>query len=238
MKQKKPLLRLDRILANNGYCTRSGAREFLKIHTVVSDGRQQLDPSAKVTAASVVIDDLALEFPDGMLIALNKPEGYVCSHESGEGPLVYELLPEQWMCRNPKPSTIGRLDKDATGLILITDLTYLMHDLTSPKKHVDKTYQVTLGSPMPPDLEKTFAAGTLMLKGEHEPCSPATLARISDTEAVVTLSEGRYHQVKRMFAEFGCLVTRLHRTSFGPYSVEGIEEGRHKEVSLPDEIES
>jgi len=101
---------------------------------------------------------------------LNKPAGYSCSHETGEGQLVYDLLPEQLMARNPQPATIGRLDRDATGLILITDMTRLMHDLTSPRHHVDKTYKVTVDQPLPPDIDKVFSAGTLMLKGETKPC--------------------------------------------------------------------
>jgi 16S rRNA pseudouridine516 synthase len=227
-----PRIRLDRILANAGYCTRSGARDFLKIHEVTAGGVPPADVAQKIAPADLRIDSLPLEFPDGLLVMFNKPAGYICSHDSGEGPLVYDLLPEQWMARNPRPATIGRLDKDATGLLLITDITGLIHTLTSPKTHVEKSYRVTVDSPFPPNIVERFAAGTMMLSGEKKPCLPASLTIKNKTEAEVTLAEGKYHQVKRMFAACGCTVTKLHRFQFGNYELGNLTEGEWRPIDL------
>jgi 16S rRNA pseudouridine516 synthase len=143
-------------------------------------------------------------------------------------------LPEQWLKRNPPVTTIGRLDKDTTGVLLITDGGDLVHRWTSPKHKVIKVYEVTVNADLPPTLAELFAAGTLMLEGEDKPCAPARLEILSPREARLELTEGRYHQVKRMFASQGCEVVQLHRSRFGEFGLGDLPPGRWKHLPLPE----
>ena len=230
--------RLDRVLGNLGYCSRKQSARFLRDFEVTVDTERLSDPSVKVDSNKVRINNEPLDRPDGIFIMLNKPAGYICSHDGGEGVLVYELLPHQWLSRNPVPSTIGRLDKDTTGVILITDNTQLIHTLTSPKRTIDKEYEVTVHKALTADLADAFMSGTLFLKGEEKPCLPAGLNIVDETHAKVILHEGRYHQVKRMFGYFGYIVTSLHRSRFGPYTLNGLESGGWMDLEMPNAYSS
>ena len=225
--------RLDKILSNLGYCSRKQSLHFLKDYEVTCDGKLLSDPSERVDAKKILIDNEPLDHPGGIFIILNKPVGYVCSHDMSDGRLIYELLPEQWMCRNPVPETVGRLDKDTTGVILITDNTKLVHVLTTPKRAIGKTYEVTVDKPLSGDLIDQFSSGTLLIEKEVKPLLPAALTIIDETHAEVVLHEGRYHQVKRMFSHFGYTVTALNRSKFGEYKAEGIEVGSWKDMEMP-----
>jgi 16S rRNA pseudouridine516 synthase len=226
--------RLDQILANLGYCSRSEARAFLKTHAVTlrGSGAALRDSSGKVDASDVLVDGEPLDHPDGILLVFNKPTGLVCSHDPREGPNVYSLLPERWRARNPQVTSVGRLDKDTSGLILLTDQTPLVHRLTSPRHKVPKVYRATVAAPVPPSAVGLFASGTLVLEGEKEPCLPAELRILDSDTAEVTLVEGRYHQVRRMFASLGCEVVALHREKFGALDLEGIAPGTFRELPI------
>jgi 16S rRNA pseudouridine516 synthase len=226
--------RLDAILSRYGYCSRSEARAWLKAGRVTVGGQPARSPNDKAAPASVLVDGAPLEHPDGILALLHKPAGCVCSHDAAEGPSVYDLLPPRWSQRNPPVTTIGRLDKDTTGVLLITDEGDLVHRWTSPKHKVPKLYEVTVSADLPPGLAELFATGTLTLDGEKEPCLPARLEVLSPREARVELIEGRYHQVKRMFASQGCPVIRLHRERFGDYTVEDLPPGQWKVLPFPE----
>ena len=166
---------------------------------------------------------------------MHKPVGLVCSHDDGEGQLVYDLLPSRWRQRNPKISTIGRLDKETSGLLLLTDDGQLLHRLTSPKHHVPKLYEVTLDRPLKGDETTLFASGTLMLNGEKIPCLPAKLTIVDDMHVTLEITEGRYHQVRRMFAAVGNHVTALHRSRIGDLTLGDLKIGEYRVVSQ-DEI--
>jgi 16S rRNA pseudouridine516 synthase len=219
------LLRLDALLSRFGYCSRSEARAWLKAGRVLVAGVPAKSPADKASPGSVLVDGEPVEHPDGILALLHKPAGFVCSHDAREGPAVYDLLPPRWLRRNPQVTTIGRLDKDATGALLVTDLGDLVHRWTSPKHKVTKLYEVTVAADLPPGIADVFASGTLMLDGEDKPCLPAKVEIIGPREARLEIIEGRYHQVKRMFASQGCPVTRLHRARFGEFTVEGLAPG-------------
>jgi 16S rRNA pseudouridine516 synthase len=146
---------------------------------------------------------------------MNKPVGLVCSHSPAEGPSVYGLLPGRWRRRNPSVTSIGRLDKETSGLLLLTDLSSLVHRLTSPRHKVPKSYRAVLDREPPAGAEDILGGGTCVLPGEDKPCAPATLRRLGPREAEVVLTEGRYHQVRRMFAALGCEVLELQRVRFG-----------------------
>ena len=222
--------RLDQLLANLGYCSRREARDWVKAGRVTVDGEPARDVSRKVAAAGVRIDGEPPDHPDGLLVLLHKPVGLVCSHDPREGPAVYSLLPERWFRRNPVVTTVGRLDKETSGALLITDLPDVVHRLTSPRHKVPKVYRATVDRDLPPGLVALFAAGTLRLEGEEKPCAPAELEISGAREARLTLTEGRYHQVRRMFAAAGATVLTLHRESFGPLDLGGLAPGTWREL--------
>ena len=224
--------RLDQLLANLGYCSRREARAWIEAGRVTVDGRAADDPGAKAPPAAVRVDGEPLDHPDGLLVLLHKPLDRVCSHDVAEGPSVYDLLPARWRRRNPVVTTVGRLDKDTSGALLLTDRSELVHRLTSPKHKVPKTYRATVDADLPPGLGELFASGSLVLKGESTPCAPAELRPLGRREAELTLTEGRYHQVRRMFASQGCEVLTLHRVRFGHLGVEDLAAGRWRELPL------
>jgi 16S rRNA pseudouridine516 synthase len=224
--------RLDQLLANLGYCSRREARAWIQAGRVTVRGTVNDDFGAKADPADVRVDGEPLDHPDGLLLLLHKPTGLVCSHDEREGPNVYSLLPPRWRERNPPVTSIGRLDKDTSGLLLLTDQSELVHRLTSPKHKVPKVYRATVGADLSAALIPLFASGTLLLKDEKAPCAPAELKIISAREAELTLTEGRYHQVRRMFASQGCEVLTLHRARFGHMELGDLPVGRWRELPL------
>jgi 16S rRNA pseudouridine516 synthase len=224
--------RLDQLLANLGYCSRRGARAWIDAGRVTVRGEPADDVAQKASAPDVRVDGEPLDHPDGLLLLVHKPLGLVCSHDAREGPNVYSLLPERWRDRNPVVTSIGRLDKDTSGLLLLTDQSPLVHRLTSPKHKVPKVYRATVDSDLSPDLVPRFASGTLLLAGEKEPCAPAELRLLSPREAQLTLTEGRYHQVRRMFSACGATVLTLHRERFGPLDLGALAPGTWRELPL------
>lgn len=224
--------RLDQLLSNLGYCSRREARGWIDGGHVEIAGELADDPGEKVAPALVRVDGEPLDHPDGLLLLMHKPVGLVCSHDGREGPSVYGVLPPRWQRRNPPVTTIGRLDKDTSGLLLLTDQSALVHRLTSPKHKVPKIYRATLDADLPPSLGELFASGTLVLRGETEPCAPAELRVLGPREAELTLIEGRYHQVRRMFASQGCEVLTLQRVRFGHLELGELAPGTWRELPL------
>ena len=225
--------RLDQILANYGYCSRSEAKVWIRKGRVTIDGKIITGAETKFAPERIQVDGEPIECPAGILALLNKPAGHVCSHDLKEGPTIYQLLPHRWLRRNPPITTVGRLDKDTTGVLLVTDIGELVQRWTSPRHKVAKIYDVTLNNDLPPAIVERFAAGTLLLDGENKPCLPAKLNIVSAREATVELTEGRYHQVKRMFASQGCEVIRLHRRRFGDFELEDLQPGQWRLLPLP-----
>lgn len=224
--------RLDQLLASLGYCSRRDARSWVASGAVTVRGQEADEFSAKVVAEEVLVDGEPLDHPDGLLLLLNKPLGLVCSHDTREGPNVYSLLPDRWRRRNPQITSIGRLDKDTSGLLLLTDQSALVHRLTSPKHKVPKVYRATLDREVSAELIPLFAGGTMMIDDDDKPCAPAELRLLSAREAELTLTEGRYHQVRRMFAACGATVLTLHRTSFGSLTLGEHSPGTWQELPL------
>jgi 16S rRNA pseudouridine516 synthase len=224
--------RLDQLLANLGYCSRRDARSWVSDGRVTIAGTPARNTSVKAHPASVRVDGEPLDHPDGLLLLLHKPLGLVCSHELREGPSIYDLLPPRWRARNPVVTSIGRLDKDTSGALLLTDQSQLVHRLTSPKHKVDKVYRATVDRDLDPALIPLFAAGTLLLDGEKSPCAPATLIIRESRVAQLTLIEGKYHQVRRMFAAQGWHVESLHRERFGDLAVDDIPLSAWRELPI------
>lgn len=233
MSKAVPQLRLDRLLANLGYGTRREVQGLVHAGLVVLDGATLEDADQRVAVTADLSDRMTvrgrrLDPPPGVVLMLNKPLGVTCSHKEA-GPLIYGLLPERWRRRDPAISTVGRLDKDTSGLILMTDDGGLLHRIISPKSHVPKRYLATLARPLAGTEAAVFAAGTLMLEGEDKPLQPAELEVIGPTSAFVTVHEGRYHQVRRMFAAVGNHVEALHRERIGSLALpEDLEPGQYR----------
>lgn len=231
--QIPPLMpRLDQLLAGLGYGSRREVRDWIGAGRVSVAGAAAADPGARVEPGSVLVDGSPLDHPGGLLILLNKPGGLVCSHDPAEGPAVYGLLPERWRRRNPPVTTVGRLDKDTTGLLLLTDRSELVHRLTSPRRKVPKAYRATLDREPPAGAEEELSGGRLVLPGEDRPCAPATLRRLGPLETEIIVTEGRFHQVRRMFAALGCAVVALHRVRFGALELGDLPPGRWIELPM------
>ncbi|RDV01307.1 pseudouridine synthase [Undibacter mobilis] len=212
-------LRLDRLLSNLGYGSRREVQDLIEAGYVLLDGEAVIDADEKIAVtpdlpSRMTVEGEPLDPPPGLVLMMNKPVGVTCSHKE-QGPLVYSLLPERWRARNPAISTVGRLDKETSGLLLLTDDGVLLHRIISPKANVAKRYDVTLDRPLRGDEKALFAAGTLMLEGEEKPLLPAVFEAASDKRALVTITEGRYHQVRRMFAAIGNHVVALRRDRVG-----------------------
>ena len=198
-----------------GYCSRREVAQWLKRGRVTRHGVVVKSPSEKAEPHEVLVDGEPVEFPGGLYVALNKPLGCTCSHKE-DGELVYDLLPEQWLRRNPAVNTVGRLDKETSGLLLLTDDGAFEHAQTSPKRHVPKVYSFTTTQAIPASAVALFASGELVLEGERTPCLPAELVLTGEQSGKLTLHEGRYHQVRRMLASVGAPVDTLERIEIGP----------------------
>jgi 16S rRNA pseudouridine516 synthase len=213
------MARLDRLLANLGYGSRREVTALVARRQVVLDGTTLKDAGARIAVTAdlperTTVAGQPLDPPAPLTLLMHKPLDVVCSHREA-GRSVYELLPHRWRAREPALSTIGRLDKDTTGLLLITDDGPFLHRVISPKSHVAKRYLATLDRPLAGIEAQLFAAGTLMLDGESDPVEPAVLEPWGERQAYLTITEGRYHQVRRMFAAVGNHVTALHRDRIG-----------------------
>jgi len=212
-------LRLDRLISNLGYGSRKEAQAMARNGWIVLDGEPltEAERHVKITpdlASRMTVQGKPLDPPPGVVVMMHKPLGVTCSRKEA-GPLVYDLLPIRWRRREPMLSTIGRLDKDTSGLLLFTDDGDLQHRVISPKRHVPKRYLVTLARPLSGEEAAVFASGALMLESEDKPLLPADLEALSPTTARLTVHEGRYHQVRRMFAAVGNHVEALHRDRMG-----------------------
>ncbi|MGA0544822.1 pseudouridine synthase [Brevundimonas sp. VNH65] len=238
--KKAPTSRVDKLLGSMGYGSRSEIARLGKVGGVVLDGADLTDVSKRIPVtpdlpSRLEIDGEPLDPVPGLVILLNKPLGMTCSHKE-DGALVYDVLPDRWRRRDPAISTVGRLDKQTTGLLLLTDDGDLLHRIISPKRHVAKVYRATLARPLEGHEATLFASGALVLEGEEKPLAPAVLEPISPTEARLTVTEGRYHQVRRMFAAAGNHVDALHRERMGGLALpEDLPPGQWR-LMTPDQI--
>lgn len=216
---RPPMVRLDRLLANLGYGSRREVHGLVREGAVVLEGAQVRDAGQKVALGAdlperLTISGAPVDPPAPLTLVMHKPLGVVCSHKE-PGRSVYELLPRRWRARMPGLSTIGRLDVDTSGLLLITDDGPLLHRVISPRSQVAKAYVADLARPLTGDEAALFAAGELVLESEETPLAPARLDILGERRARLTITEGRYHQVRRMFAAVGNHVAALHREAIG-----------------------
>lgn len=234
-------MRVDKLLGSLGYGSRTEMARMGKAGGIVLDGVDLNDVSKRIPItpdlpSRMQIDGRPLDPPPGMSLILNKPLGMTCSRKE-DGALVYDVLPDRWRRRDPAISTIGRLDKQTSGLLLLTDDGDLLHRVISPKRHVAKVYRATLARPLDGTEQALFAAGGLILEGEDKPLAPAALEVLGPAEARLTVTEGRYHMVRRMFAAAGNHVEALHRERVGGLALpHDLAPGQWR-LMTPDEVD-
>lgn len=229
-------MRLDKALAHAGWGSRSEMRGAVRDGRVSVGGTALKKSEARVEPRTqeILLDGTGIDWREFYYIIMNKPPGYVSSTDDPRDKTVLELLPERYGRMGLFP--VGRLDKDSTGLLLLTNNGGLAHLLLSPERHVPKTYEVTVDGELDEKMPDDFKNGVVLSGGEA--CLPAELVIIANNQAEITLYEGKYHQIKRMMSVFGLNVTRLHRVSMGglvlPESLEQHGFERIEEVALFD----
>ena len=223
-------MKLVKLLANLGYGSRKEVGKLIKNGWLTRRDGSTVGINDEAEHDDLLVDDEPLDPPQGLLIVMNKPIGYTCSTKD-QGRVVYDLLPERFRCRSPVLSTVGRLDRDTSGLLMLTDDGLLLHQIISPKAQLEKIYEAELADDLRGDEVELFASGTLMLESENSPLAPAKMDIITPRKVCLTLIEGRYHQVRRMFAATGNRVLSLHRSRTGDLDLSGLEPGQWRIVS-------
>ncbi|OCG04881.1 16S rRNA pseudouridine(516) synthase RsuA [Gilliamella apis] len=227
-------MRLDKFLAHHLGVSRTIVNKELKAQKVTVNGDIVRSGAYHISPDQIVEYDgfEIVPITKNRYFMLNKPQGYVCSTDDPDHPTILYFIDEPMA---EKLHSAGRLDLDTTGLVLLTDDGKWSHRITSPKHHCEKVYQVTVEQPLTANLIDIFKQG-IQLKSEKTLTEPAKLIIIDDYHAELTISEGRYHQVKRMFAAVNNHVTQLHRKQIGNIVLD-IPEGEYRPLTQ-DEINS
>ena len=208
--------RLDKVLSTQTKYSRKEIKELIRKKRVLVNRELVLKSDIKINTNDdkITIDNEEIIIKKNIYLRLNKPKGYISATEDKSMQTVLDLVPEEYKHRNLFPA--GRLDKDTTGLMIITDDGNFAHNILSPQKHIRKTYNVTIDIPLTNEMVEGFKNGVMLNDGE---CKTAIL-EITDTyTAIVTLTEGRYHQIKRMFGCFGAKVIELQRIKMGNFTL-------------------
>ena len=224
--------RIDKIIASQGLYSRSDVKYMVNRKRITIDGKVVTSASQKadVDKNEILLDGKPFVVKKQIYLMLNKPKGYVSATEDKKQQTVLELVPAELKGRDLFPA--GRLDKDTTGLMIITDDGMLAHNILSPKKHVQKIYRVELDIPVTEEMQQGFAEGVALNDGV---CKDAKLVILGEKTAEVTLREGRYHQIKRMFGCYGAKVVELHRLAMGElYLPDDLPEGECRELTEED----
>ena len=226
-------MKLVKHLANLGYGSRKEVQRLFREGRITNAAGEVLYADDPLYHDDVRVDGQPLDPAPGLLLMLHKPTGYTCSTKDA-GRLVYDLLPPRFRLRQPVLSTVGRLDRDTSGLLLLTDDGQLLHRIIAPKSKLPKVYLATLANALRGDEAAIFASGTLMLESEQTPLLPAELEVLDAHRARLTLHEGRYHQVRRMFAAVGNHVEALHRERIGGLDLGELPAGQWRALGDED----
>ena len=222
-------MRLVRLIANLGYGSRKDVAWMFREGRITDADGEVLYADDKVDHVQIRVDGEPLDPPAGIVLMMYKPLGVTCSRKD-PGRVVYDLLPPRYRVRDPALSTVGRLDRDTSGLLLFTDDGTLLHRIISPRANITKVYDATLTQDLRGDEQTLFASGTLMLESETTPLLPAKLDVLAARHARLSITEGRYHQVRRMFAATGNHVETLQRTAVGGLQLEGMQPGEWRQL--------
>ena len=223
-------IRLDKLISGAAGMGRAAAKRVVGRGRTLVNGVCVRDPGFHVSPQDhVVMDGAPLAFPGHVYLMLNKPSGYVCSTDDPDHPTVLELIPHELRAR--KPHAAGRLDIDATGLVVLTDDGQWSHRLTAPRHKTAKVYEVQTAEPITADAVAMIESG-IHLRGEKRPTRPAKLTLRGPTHAQLTVTEGKFHQVKRMFAAVANRVVRIHRVRIGGIRLDAdLEPGHCRELT-------
>jgi len=223
------MLRVDKYISNATDLSRAEVKRLIKYGEVTVDDEPVTNPGQKIAGSEdICIEGSTISMAKNRYFMLNKPAGVVSATKDNNNSTAIELIYEH---RSAELQIAGRLDIDTTGLLLVTDDGQWNHRLTSPRSECQKIYQVTLGAPITPDYQEKLANG-VWLEGEKHPCLPATMQVIDDMHVELSIAEGKYHQVKRMFAALGNHVESLHRTQVGGIILdEDLEPGEYRALT-------
>ncbi len=226
--------RLDKILSSSGLCTRREARVLVREKRITVNGKEASSPDMKINEEdNILLDGEKIERMHSVTAVMNKSEGFVTSTDDPGSRTVMELLPERFRRLGLYP--VGRLDKDTTGLLLFTNDGDLAHRLISPRRNVEKEYLVTHTGTVTDEIIEEFRRGLVLKDGTV--CRSAELKRVADNQSLLTITEGKYHQVKRMMGSKGLAVTALERVREGKLTLSGLGRGEVRELT-EEEIES
>jgi 16S rRNA pseudouridine516 synthase len=229
-------MKLVKLIANLGYGSRKQVTAMFREGLITDANGDVLYADDKTEHNNIRVDGEPLDPPAGLLLMLHKPTGYTCS-TTDPGGVIYDLLPERFRLRSPIVASIGRLDRDTSGLLLMTDDGPLLHRIVHPKSKLPKVYEATLARDLRGNEIELFASGTMMLESEKEPLAPAKLEVIDPRHARLTLTEGRYHQARRMFAAVGNHVEALHRSQVGGLTLGDLPLGEWRILSEEDKAQ-
>ena len=221
--------RLDKIIVEQTKYSRKEVKELVRQKRVIVNGEKISKPDIKIDREKdkIAVDNIEIKVKKYIYLMLNKPKGYISATEDKTMSTVLELIPQEYLHRKLFPA--GRLDKDTTGLMLITDDGEFAHNILSPKKHIKKIYEVTIDIDMKKEMIEGFKKGVLLNDGE---CKSAILQITGKNTGKVTLVEGRYHQIKRMFGCYGAKVIELKRIGMGNFILpKDLEEGQCREFT-------
>ena len=217
--------RLDKIIGRETGYSRKDIKVLVKNKRVKVNDEIVLKSDMKIGEEDIIkLDDNIIEVNEFIYLVLNKPKGYISATEDDSALTVLDLIDDKYTHRNLFPA--GRLDKDTTGLMIITDDGVFAHNILSPNKHVEKTYNVKIDIPITDDMINGFMCGVDLIDGE---CKSAILEKTGEYTGKVTLTEGRYHQIKRMFGCFSAKVVELERIKMGNfYLPEELKVGEYR----------
>ena len=221
--------RLDKVIVSQTEYSRKDVKKLVQSKRILVNGEVIKSSDIKIDKEKdvILIDGKNIDIQEHVYLVLNKPEGYISATEDRAQKTVLDLIDEKYLCRDMFPA--GRLDKDTTGMMIITDDGVFAHNILSPKKHIKKIYEVTIDIPVTDDMKKGFEEGIKLIDGV---CKSSLLEKIGEYEARVTLTEGRYHQIKRMFGMYGAKVVKLHRICMGSlYLPEDLAKGESRELT-------
>jgi len=228
-------MKLVKLIANLGYGSRKQVAAMFREGRITDPQGAVLYADDQVEHPGIRIDGEPLDPATGVVLMLHKPTGYTCSTKDA-GAIIYDLLPPRFRLRSPVLASVGRLDRETSGLLLLTDDGGLLHRIVHPKLQVAKLYEATLARDLRGDEATTFASGKLMLESEKEPLASARLEVLGSRQARLTLTEGRYHQARRMFAAVGNHVEALHRSRVGDLTLGDLPAGQWRILGV-DEVQ-
>lgn len=224
-------IRIDKILSKSGFGSRSDAKSIIKKGRVSVDGKTVKSANDKADPEKVFVDGIKVKYKEFIYLILNKPQGVVSATDDNVHTTVIDLIDEKYLTYEPFP--VGRLDIDTEGLLLITNDGQLGHNMLSPKKHVDKTYYAELLNPLTTADKEKIEKGVDIGGYITQPCN----VEILEKGANITIHEGKFHQVKKMFEAVGNKVVYLKRITFGPLSLpEDLPLGEYIEIAKEDII--